>query len=229
MKDKIAVVTGADGGLGTFVTQALLDAGATVVGVSRDIKQSDFKSPAFTALPADLSTATGATSMVESVVAHFGKLNVLAHTVGGFAGGKSIAATDGATFQRMFDLNVNSTFYLLRAAIPALRKSGNGRIIAIGSRAALEPGAGVGAYSASKAAMVSLIRTVALENKDAGLTANVILPGTIDTPGNRKAMPKADVSKWVQPATIASLIVWLAGESGRDVNGAVIPVYGADV
>jgi NAD(P)-dependent dehydrogenase (short-subunit alcohol dehydrogenase family) len=229
MKGKIAVVTGANGGLGTFVTQALLDAGATVVGVSRDIQQSTFNSPAFTALPADLSTAAGATKMVASVIARFGRLDVLAHTVGGFTGGKSIAETDDATFQRMFDVNLNSTFYLLRAAIPALRNTGNGRIIAIGSRAALEPGAGVGAYSASKAAMVSLIRTVALENKDAGLTANVILPGTIDTPTNRKAMPKADVSKWVQPATIASLIVWLAGEVGKDVDGAVIPVYGTDV
>jgi NAD(P)-dependent dehydrogenase (short-subunit alcohol dehydrogenase family) len=229
MNNKIAVVTGANGGLGTFVTQALLDAGATVVGVSKDIRQSDFSSAAFTALPADLLTAAGATSMVASVVARFGRIDVLAHTVGGFAGGKSIAETDDATFQRMFDLNLNSTFYLLRAAIPALRRAGNGRIIAIGSRAALEPGAGVGAYSASKAAMVSLIRTVALENKDAGLTANVILPGTIDTPANRKAMPNADVSKWVQPATIASLIAWLAGEAGKDVNGAVIPVYGSDV
>jgi NAD(P)-dependent dehydrogenase (short-subunit alcohol dehydrogenase family) len=229
MKNKIAIVTGANGGLGSFVTQALLDAGATVVGVSRDIKQSSFNHPAFTSLPADLLTAAGAATMVASVTARFGRIDVLAHTVGGFAGGKSIADTDDAVFQRMFDLNLNSTFYLLRAAIPALRKTGNGRIIAIGSRAALEPGAGVGAYSASKAAMVSLIRTVALENKDAGLTANVILPGTMDTPVNRKAMPNADVSKWVRPATIASLIAWLAGESGKDVNGAVIPVYGTDV
>jgi NAD(P)-dependent dehydrogenase (short-subunit alcohol dehydrogenase family) len=229
MKNKIAIVTGANGGLGSFVTQALLDAGATVVGVSRDIQQSSFNHPAFTSLPADLLTAAGAATMVASVTARFGRIDVLAHTVGGFAGGKSIADTDDAVFQRMFDLNLNSTFYLLRAAIPALRKTGNGRIIAIGSRAALEPGAGVGAYSASKAAMVSLIRTVALENKDAGLTANVILPGTMDTPVNRKAMPNADVSKWVRPATIASLIAWLAGESGKDVNGAVIPVYGTDV
>jgi len=229
MKNKIAIVTGANGGLGSFVTQALLDAGATVVGVSRDIQQSSFNHPAFTALPADLLTAAGAATMVASVTARFGRIDVLAHTVGGFAGGKSIADTDDAVFQLMFDLNLNSTFYLLRAAIPALRTTGNGRIIAIGSRAALEPGAGVGAYSASKAAMVSLIRTVALENKDAGLTANVILPGTMDTPVNRKAMPNADVSKWVRPATIASLIAWLAGESGKDVNGAVIPVYGTDV
>jgi NAD(P)-dependent dehydrogenase (short-subunit alcohol dehydrogenase family) len=74
--------------------------------------------------------------------------------------------------------------------------------------------------------MVSLIQTVALENKDAGLTANVILPGTIDTPTNRKAMPNADISQWVRPSTIASLMLWLAGDAGKDVNGAVIPVYG---
>jgi NAD(P)-dependent dehydrogenase (short-subunit alcohol dehydrogenase family) len=110
-----------------------------------------------------------------------------------------------------------------------MRKTGNGRIIAIGSRAAVDPGPRVGAYSASKAAMVSLIQTVARENKDAGITANVILPGTIDTSANRKAMPSADVSKWVQPANIASLITWLAGDAGKDVNGAVIPVYGSDV
>jgi NAD(P)-dependent dehydrogenase (short-subunit alcohol dehydrogenase family) len=229
MKDKVVLVTGANGGLGSHVTQALLDAGATVVGVSRRIQQSDFDSPAFTALPAEISTTAGTKSMVDSVVARFGRLDVVVHTVGGFAGGQSIAETDDATFQRMFDLNLNSTFYLLRAVLPAMRKTRNGRIIAIGSRAAVEPGAGVGAYSASKAAMVSLIRTVALENKDVGITANVILPGTMDTAANRKAIPNADVSKWVQPANIASLITWLAGEAGKDVNGAVIPVYGSDL
>jgi NAD(P)-dependent dehydrogenase (short-subunit alcohol dehydrogenase family) len=229
MKGKIALVTGANGGLGTYVTQALLETGATVIGVSRKIQQSDFKSSTFTALAAELSTAAGAKDMVEGVTARFGRLDVVAHTVGGFAGGPSVAETDDTTFQQMFDVNLNSTFYLLRAVLPLMRKTGNGRILAIGSRAALEPGPGVGAYSASKAAMVSLIRTVALENKDAGITANVILPGTIDTPANRKAMPKADFSKWVRPATIAALIAWLAGDAGKDLNGAVIPVYGGDV
>jgi len=203
MKGKVVLVTGANGGLGTHVTQAFLDAGATVVGVALKIQQSDFNSPAFTALSAEISSAAGAKSMVDRVVARFGRVDILAHTVGGFAGGQSIAETDDATFQRMFDLNLNSTFYLLRAVLPVMRKTGNGRIIAIGSRAALEPGAGVGAYSASKAAMVSLIRTVALENKDVGITSNVILPGTIDTPANRSAMPSTDVSKWVQPASRA--------------------------
>jgi len=229
MKGKVVLVTGANGGLGSHVTQALLDAGANVVGVSRKIQQSDFDSPAFTALPAEIATPSGAKNVADKVVARFGRLDIVVHTVGGFAGGQTVAETDDATFQQMFELNLNSTFYLLRAVIHVMRKTGNGRIIAIGSRAALEPGAGIGAYSASKAAMVSLIRTVALENKDAGITANIILPGTMDTPANRRAMPNADVSKWVQPANIASLITWLAGDAAKDVNGAVIPVYGSDV
>jgi len=228
MKDKVVVVTGADGGLGSNVTQAFLDAGATVVGTSRKIQQSAFSSARFTALPAELSSFEGARKLVDETVARFGKIDVLAHTVGGFAGGQSVAETDDATFHRMFDVNLNSLFHTLRAAVPVLRQTGKGRIIAIGSRAALEPGPGVGAYSASKAAMVSLIRTVALENEDAGMTANVILPGTIDTPANRAVMANADFSKWVQPSTIASLITWLAGDAGKDVNGAVIPVYGRE-
>jgi NAD(P)-dependent dehydrogenase (short-subunit alcohol dehydrogenase family) len=180
-------------------------------------------------MPAEIASHEGAQVLVDQVVARFGRLDVLAHTVGGFAGGQSVADTDDDTFQRMFDLNLNSVFHILRAAIPALRQTGNGRIIAIGSRAALEPGAGIGAYSASKAAMVSLIRTVALENKDVGLTANVILPGTMDTPANRKSIPNADFSKWVRPSAVASLITWLASDAGEDINGAVIPVYGSDV
>jgi NAD(P)-dependent dehydrogenase (short-subunit alcohol dehydrogenase family) len=77
--------------------------------------------------------------------------------------------------------------------------------------------------------MVSLIRTVALENKDVGLRANVILPGTMDTPANRKSIPNADFSKWVKPDSVASLITWLANDAGNDISGAVIPVYGNDV
>jgi len=229
IKDKIALVTGANGGLGRNVTQALLDAGAQVIGTSRKIEQSEFHGSAFMALSAEISTAAGAKDMFDIVLTRFAKVDIVVHTVGGFAGGPSVADTDDATFQRMLDLNLNSTFHLLRAVLPSMRETGGGRIVAIGSRAALEPGAGVGAYSASKAAMVSLMRTIALENKDRGITANVILPGIMDTPANRQAMPNADVSKWVQPANVASLILWLVGDAGRDVNGAAIPVYGTDI
>jgi NAD(P)-dependent dehydrogenase (short-subunit alcohol dehydrogenase family) len=160
------------------------------------------------------------------VIARCGKIDVLAHLVGAFAGGQTVAEMDDATWQRMFDSNLNSAFHILRAVIPEMRKAGSGRIIAISSRQAEEPAPTIGAYSASKAALVSLMKTVALENKDAGITANVILPGTMDTPANRKDMPGADVSQWVQPGSVASLIVWLASDAGKDVTGAAIPVYG---
>ncbi len=229
MKGRVVIVTGANGGLGTFVTRAFLDAGATVAGTSRKIEDSEFGHPAFKAIAADISKPEGARSVIEQVIARFGKLHALVHTVGGFAGGSAVADTDDATMQKLMDMNFNSLFHIARAAIPALRASGDGRLIAIASRAAVDPGPGVGAYSASKAAMASLVRTIAAENRDAGLRANAILPGTIDTPANRSAMPKADFSGWVQPAAIASLILWLAGDSGKEINGAAIPVYGRDI
>ena len=229
MNEKIALVTGADGGLGVHVTKALLDAGFLVTGLAPKIKQSDFDNARFTALPARLDSLEAAKQSADAVMTKFGKIDLLAHLVGGFAGGPSVAETDDTTFRRMFEMNVDSAFHILRAVLPHMQKTRNGRIIAIGSRAAESPGAGVGAYSASKAALVSLIRTVAVESKDSGITANVILPGTIDTPENRKAMPKADTSHWVQPGAIASLILWLASDAAKDVTGAAIPVYGRDM
>jgi NAD(P)-dependent dehydrogenase (short-subunit alcohol dehydrogenase family) len=196
--------------------------------MSRKIQQSDFSNALFTAVAAEMSVE-GIKKGVDYLVEHFGRVDIVVHTVGGFAGGTSLAETDDATFQRMLDLNLNSVFNLLRAVLPAMRKTGGGRIVAIGSRAAVEPGVGIGAYSASKAAMVALMRTVALENKGAGITANVILPGTMDTPANRASIPNADFSKWVQPANVAALVTWLVSDAGKDVNGAVIPVYGSDV
>jgi NAD(P)-dependent dehydrogenase (short-subunit alcohol dehydrogenase family) len=228
MKGKVVLVTGATGGLGVPVTKAFLDAGATVVGTARKINPADFPGLDFNAIPADVSSPDGARNLVDQVVNRFEKLDVLAHTVGGFTGGQAIPETEEAAFQQMLRMNLHATFYLMQAAIPVMRKAQCGRIIAIGSRAAVEPGPRVAAYSASKAAMVSLIRTVALENQDRGITANVILPGTMDTLGNRAAMPNADFSKWVRPATVASLMVWLARDAGQDVNGAVIPVYGSE-
>lgn len=229
MPEKIALVTGADGGLGTHVTKALLDVGATVIGLSPKIQQSAFNHPNFTALPATLDSLAAARKAADSVVARFGKIDVLAHLVGGFTMGQTVADMDDATFQRMFDINLMSAFHILRAVLPHMRKAQSGRIIAIGSRAAESPGPRVGAYSASKAALVSLMKTVALENKDLGITANTIFPETMDTPTNRKAMPSADTSKWVQPASVANLIVWLAGDAGKDVTGAAIPVYGRNL
>jgi NAD(P)-dependent dehydrogenase (short-subunit alcohol dehydrogenase family) len=226
MSERVVLITGAKGGLGTYVTQRFLGTGARVVGAARSIAQPDFPAANFVALPADLTDSDATNKTIGTIVERYKRLDVLVHVVGAFAGGKSVAETDDATWEQMQELNLTAAFYVLRAAIPYLRKSGSGRIVAIGSLAAVEPHAGLGAYVTFKSALVSLVRTVALENKDAGLTANVVLPGTMDTPANRKAMPGADFSKSVQPADVADLILWLADERAGHVTGAAIPIDG---
>jgi len=226
---KGALITGAKGGLGSFVTEAFLGAGAAVAGVARSIQPSDFPQAAFFALPADLTRGDAARAVVESAAARLGRIDCVVHVMGGFAGGQLIEDTDDATWDRMMDMNARPAFYVARAVMPHLRKTGSGRIVAIGARTALEPRASLGAYSASKAALVALIRTLALEGKDAGVSANLILPGTMDTPGNRAADPAADFSKWVRPQTVADLALWLCSEAGAEITGAAIPVYGREL
>ena len=226
MKNKVVLITGAKGGLGTFVTQHFLEAGATVVGASRTISKDEFPHPNFNALPVDFTKPSAVNTCVASVISQFGKLDVLIHVLGAFAGGQTIADTDDATWEQMQELNLTSAFYVLRAAIPHLRKSGSGRIVAIGSLTAAEPHANLGAYVTFKAALATLVNTVALENKDAGVMANVVLPGTMDTPTNRKAMPNADFSKWLKPTDVADLVLWLASEQAGHITGATIPIDG---
>jgi NAD(P)-dependent dehydrogenase (short-subunit alcohol dehydrogenase family) len=226
VKNKVVLITGANGGLGNSVTQAFLDAGAIVAGASRKISQEEFTSPNFHAFPAQISNLSAARSLADSVAQKLGKIDVLIHLIGAFAGGSPLADTDDATWLKMLDLNLNSAFHTFRAVLPHLRKAGGGRIVAIGSRVAVEPQPGVGAYEVSKAALVSLVLATALENKDAGINANIVLPDTMDTAVNRAAMPKADFSKWVSTNDVAQLLLALAGPAGTAVTGAVIPIYG---
>ena len=227
MSERVVFITGAKGGLGSFITQRFLATGATVVGASRSISQQDFPQPNFVALPVDFTKSAAVTSAVNSIFERYRRLDVLVHVVGAFVGGQPVAATDDATWEQMRDLNLTSAFYTLRAAIPHLRKSGSGRIVAIGSLTAVEPHAGLAAYVTFKAALATLVRTVALENRDAGVTANVVLPGTMDTPANRKAMPNADFSKWLQPSEVADLVLWLSDERAGHITGSTIPIEGA--
>lgn len=226
MSERIVFITGADGGLGTFVTESFLRKGDQVIGASLHIASNEFPNPSFRALSVDFTNQEQVGKAIEKVVVEFGRLDVLVHVLGGFAGGQSIATTDDVTWKRMQDLNLTSAFYVLRAAIPHLRKSSNGRIVAIGSLTAKEPQANMGAYVTFKTALCTLVQTVARENADAGLTANVILPGTMDTPANRKAMPEADFSRWLDPKRVAELIVWLTEDNARQVTGTMIPIEG---
>jgi NAD(P)-dependent dehydrogenase (short-subunit alcohol dehydrogenase family) len=226
MDDRIVLVTGAAGGLGAHVTRAFLETGAIVAGSSRRITGADFPSRRLAAFPADLGRASDATALADAVAARFGGIDALVHVAGGFAGGVPIHETEDAVWDGMMSLNAGAAFHILRAAIPYLRRSVRGRIVAIGSRAGVEPVAGIGAYAASKAALVSLVRTAALENRAAGVTVNVILPGTIDTEANRRADPGADRSAWVAPERIAALAVFLVSDAAAEITGAAIPVYG---
>ena len=229
MENPVVLITGANGGLGTFVTAAFLEAGAQVVGTSRQIDRRAFAHPRFEAIPADLTRPYNATHLVADALDKFGRIDVLVHTTGGFAGGGPLHETDDATWESMLNLNLWAALNILRAVIPPMRKQERGRIVAIGSRAGIEPSANISAYSASKAALVSLVKTAALENRKLGITANVILPGTIDTEANRRSDPKADRSKWVSPQKLAALALFLASDDAADITGAAIPVYGAGI
>jgi NAD(P)-dependent dehydrogenase (short-subunit alcohol dehydrogenase family) len=226
MDGRVVLITGAKGGLGSFVTEKFLEEGATVVGTSRSIKQSDFSSPKFTAMAVDFSRVAAVNELANQVVARFGKIDVLAHVLGAFSGGQSVADTDDKTWEQMRDQNLTSAFYILRAVVPYMRKARYGRIVAVGSLAAVEPHAGLGAYVVSKTALAALVRTVALENADANITANVVLPGTMDTPANRAAMPNADFTKWAQPSEVAKLILTLGSEESAQISNTLVPVEG---
>ncbi len=220
--DRIVVITGASGGLGAAVVEAFAAAGAaTVVEISRAGRSS-----ASEEIHADLAVPDDAARAIETVYARHGRIDVIAHLVGGFAGGRPVGETDDAVWQAMLSMNLNAAFYVARAALPRMIAARRGRFLAVASRTAVEPAAGLSAYGASKAGLVALVRTIALETRSTGVTANVVLPSVIDTPANRAANPAADFSRWVQPAAIARLLVWLASDAAGDVNGAAIPIYG---
>jgi NAD(P)-dependent dehydrogenase (short-subunit alcohol dehydrogenase family) len=223
---KVVLITGASGGLGTAVTNEFLANGDRVIGASRSIKQSEFPHDNFVPIALDATQADKARELVANVVERFGRIDSLVHVMGGFASG-AVHETDDATWARMRDLNLTAAFNVLRAVIPVMRQARAGRIIAVGSRAAHERHPGIAAYSAFKVALTSLIQSVAAENKEFGITANVVLPGTMDTPGNRAV--DADTHLWVPPQAVARTILFLASDAASHVNGASIPVSGFDV
>lgn len=220
------IVTGGSGALGSAVVDAFLDEGHFVMAVGRRETAKERPSGRLRWTNYDLTTPAGATQLVEQAISELGGYDVIIHTVGGFAGGQTLAAVNDDTWEKMMSLNLYSAFYLFRAALPRLLDHRYGRLVAIGTRTALQPAPGLAAYTVSKAGLHALIATLALELKGTGVTANVVIPSVIDTAANRAAMPKADFGKWVQPRSIANLLVWLASEQAADVNGAAIPVYG---
>lgn len=216
LSGRVVLVTGASGGLGRAVVPAFRAAGATVLTAARSAGD----------IRADLAAPEGARTALAEAAAKAGPIAVLAHLMGGFAGGRPVAETDDATWRGMMATNLDAAFYMARAVLPAMIAAGRGRILMVGARAALEPAPGAAAYAVAKAGLVQLVRTLAAEVKESGVTVNAVLPSIIDTPGNRAAMPKARHDRWVAPESIARLLLWLASDEAAEVSGAAIPIYG---
>jgi NAD(P)-dependent dehydrogenase (short-subunit alcohol dehydrogenase family) len=229
----VVIVTGSVGNLGSAIARALLDAGARTILVDRsqDRLRESFPnlvdSPDhFLAGGIDLTNADSMMKMVQSACEHFGRIDALVNTVGGWRGGKPVHETDLGDWDFLFEVNLRTTLLCCRAVVPQMLRQGRGKIVNVASRDALSGGAGYSAYSASKSAVLRLTESMAAELKSSNVNVNCIMPSTIDTPQNRKAMPKGDFSKWVAPEAIADVILFLISDGARAINGAAIPVYG---
>ena len=212
LKDMNCVVTGATGGTGPAIVELLSQKCAAVVGVARgeNGRWSNLGGSRFQ-INANILDPKSVERLVSEVVKHFKSIHVWINVVGGFAMGKNVEDTKSEDWRGMHDLNFNSVLNCCRQILPIFKAQHFGRIINFGSVAGLEGMGLAGPYAMSKAAVINLTKTVALEGKDYEITANVIIPSIIDTPANRRAMPEADFSKWTTPIQIAEKIVMLIG------------------
>jgi NAD(P)-dependent dehydrogenase (short-subunit alcohol dehydrogenase family) len=233
LKEKVCIITGSVGNLGLATARLFQQAGAKTVLVDRS--QDRFRD-VFVELAdsanhllaggIDLTNPESLAKLVEQALARFARIDVLVNTVGGYRGGKPLHKTELADWDFLFNVNLRSTLLCCRAVIPQMLKQESGKIINVASRDGLRGTAGYAAYSASKSAVLRLTESLADELKASKINVNCIMPGTIDTPQNRAAIPNGDFSKWVEPAAIADVIAFLASDAARAINGAALPVYG---
>jgi NAD(P)-dependent dehydrogenase (short-subunit alcohol dehydrogenase family) len=224
MNGKIVVITGASGALGQVVLERAIASGAIVAAVDHAATTPSSAPQRLQVGGVDLSDAAQADAAIAAVVKEFGKIDVLINIAGAFAFEN---VTDGSnkSWETMHRLNLLTALNASRAAIPHLVASSAGRIVNIGAMGALQAGAGMGPYAASKAGVHRLTESLAAELKGK-VTVNAVLPSTIDTAANRRDMPKADFAKWVTPDELASVILFLASDQASAVTGALLPVSG---
>src|ERR1700744_5245 len=224
MEGKIIVVTGASGALGKVVATSAQAKGARVAGIDHAAATIGPTPERIELGGVDLTDTIQAAKAIDTAGSHFGKLDALINISGGVAF-EATADGDPKTWQRMYALNLLTALNASRAAIPHLAASGAGRIVNVGAMGALQAGAGMGAYAASKAGVHRLTEALAAEWKGK-ITVNAVLPSTIDTAANRASMPNADFTKWVRPEELAEVILFLASDGASAVTGALVPVNG---
>ncbi|MGE8318823.1 MAG: SDR family NAD(P)-dependent oxidoreductase [Comamonas sp.] len=219
------MITGAAGHLGRAVAAAFEAQGARLVLLDRDagaLNKAFGHLAGATLLPADLLDRDALADAVKGV----GHIDVLCHLAGGFRMGEPVHATAPATWDFLMDLNARSLLNVAAAVVSQLVAQGAGKVVTVGAGAARQGGANMGAYAASKSALIRLTESMSAELRDQGINVNCVLPSIIDTPDNRAGMPDADFARWVAPEALAEVIAFLASDAARAVHGAAIPVTG---
>jgi NAD(P)-dependent dehydrogenase (short-subunit alcohol dehydrogenase family) len=231
--DRVVLITGAAGNLGGAVAHAFGDAGArlALVDVASDRLEQvcgDLvdTSRAMLIGGIDQTAVESVGGLISQVIDRLGRIDILVNPTGGYRAGQPVHQTDPATWELMLDLNATSAFLISRAVVPHMLAAGGGKIVHVAARQGLSGSAGAAAYAASKSMVIRLTESMAAELKHQNINVNCVLPGTIDTPQNRQAMPDADFSRWVEPQAIADAILFLCSPYGRAVQGAALAVYG---
>jgi NAD(P)-dependent dehydrogenase (short-subunit alcohol dehydrogenase family) len=227
---KMVLITGAAGSLGRATAAAFAKAGAHVALLDRDAAPL---AAAFGVedekrlfLVADLGSQDAVMAAAEKAGARFGRIDVLCNIAGGFHMGEPVHETTDEVWRQMLELNAGSLVRMGRAVVPGMIARKSGKIVSVAAMGGLTGGARMSAYAASKSAVIRITESMALELRDHGINVNCVLPSTIDTAPNRASMPKADFSRWVAPDALADVILFLASDAARAVNGAALPVVG---
>lgn len=230
MPDPTVIVTGASGNLGRALAAAFAARNAQLVLLDRERDKLDAIYGAEDArrihLPTDLLNPAAVEAATKAAIDRFGRIDVLCNIAGGFRMGSKVHETSDADWNFLFDINARTLLHAARAVVPHMLAGGGGKIVNVGAFAAQKGAAEMGAYVASKSAVIRLTEAMAAELRDHNINVNCVLPTVIDTPENRKAMPDADPRKWVAPEDLANVIVFLASDAARAVHGAALPVTG---
>jgi NAD(P)-dependent dehydrogenase (short-subunit alcohol dehydrogenase family) len=227
--ERSALVTGGTGGLGAAVVTRLLDDGWRVVVpwvAERELERVE-RRDGLELVQADLFEQRAVADAVALAAGDAAApLRAVVNLVGGYAQGARVAEEPIESFEAQLRLNLRPTYLVTQAALPQLVAAGDGSIVCVGTRAALQPFSGAAGYVTAKAGVIAFAQAVAVEYRDEGVRCNALLPSVIDTPANRAAMPNADFAKWVAPAQLAATIAFLCSDDGAATSGAAIPVYG---
>jgi NAD(P)-dependent dehydrogenase (short-subunit alcohol dehydrogenase family) len=230
MPGPVVVITGASGNLGRALVAAFAAKDAQLALVDRRRDRLDAVYGAEDArrlhVAADLANADAVEAAARATTDRFGRVDALCNIAGGFRMGSPVHETSDADWSFLFDINARTVLHAARAFVPRMLAAGGGKIVNVGAFAAQKGAAGMGAYVASKSAVIRLTETMSAELREKNINVNCVLPTIIDTPENRKAMPDADPRKWVAPEDLANVIVFLASDAARAIHGAAIPVTG---